>query len=294
VVDLACAIALDIGGSSVKSALVTQDRRLINTPLITPLDSSANAEHILGNFAKIIIGHILQARMGQITLVGIGIGFPGPFDYENGISYITGTAKYESIYGLNVREALSDRLPTNLPIRFRNDAEAAIIGEARYGAGRNYTRLIGLTLGTGCGSAFVVGGVPVTNGQGVPPNGWVYPVEFQGKQADDVFSVRGLIARMREAGFDVTDDLEHAANAARRGNSHLQQVYTQFGRDLGLFLRPFIADFGAEAVLILGGIAGAYDLFGPALVEMASIATLTGEFGVSAALLGAADLVLTA
>jgi glucokinase len=289
--DLACAIALDVGGTSVKSALVTQEKRLIDAPMITPLDSNAEAGHILGSFADIINHYIANS---PVSLVGIGVGFPGPFDYVIGISTIRGTAKYESIYGLNIREALRSRLAADLPIRFRNDAEAAIVGEARYGSGRTFSRLIGLTLGTGCGSAFLVDGEPVNSGKGVPPNGWVYPMAFQGVQADDVFSVRGLRARLREAGVAIGDDLEATAKTARRGDIRLRQVYAEFGHDLGVFLQPLTVDFAAQAVLILGGIARAYDLFDSALASELSIPALAGELGVSAALLGAADLVFDA
>ncbi|MEZ4637552.1 MAG: ROK family protein [Caldilineaceae bacterium] len=87
----------------------------------------------------------------------------------------------------------------DLNVRFRNDAEAAIVGEARFGAGRGLHRLIGLTLGTGSGSAFLIGGVPQIGGPGVPPNGWIYPLLFEGTQADDVFSIRGLLGRCHAA-----------------------------------------------------------------------------------------------
>ena len=87
-------------------------------------------------------------------------------------------------------------MPT-LPIFFRNDAEAAILGEARYGAGTRYQRLIGVTLGTGMGSAFVVDGVKVTQGPGVTRDGWLYHVPYHARPADDVFSTRGLLTRLR-------------------------------------------------------------------------------------------------
>jgi hypothetical protein len=48
--------------------------------------------------------------------------------------------------------------------------------------------------------------------------------------------------------------------------------------------------FAAEAVLVLGRIAGAMDLFGPSLRQALSLPALPGERGPEAALLGAADL----
>jgi glucokinase len=282
-------IAIDVGGTSVKSALVAPGGLVIGEPAITPIDSSGEAEGILDTFAQIIHTHFGESRTSDLR--GVALGFPGPFDYAAGICLVEGVEKYGAIYGLNMRAALRARLELrDLPIFFRNDAEAAVVGEARYGAGRDYRRLIGVTLGTGCGSAFLVDGVAVTSGPGVPPNGWLYPVLFRGLRADDVFSRRGLEARLRSAG--VTErNVKDAAEAARAGDAGARQVFEAFGGDLGIFLNSFAVAFAAEAVLVLGRIAGAFDLFGPSLRQALSVLALPGERGPDAALLGAADVV---
>jgi len=281
-------IALDVGGTSVKSALVAPGGCVLGERAITPIDSSGEAESILGTFARIISTHFGQAQTSNI--IGVALGFPGPFDYAAGICLIEGVEKYAAIYRVNMRDALRTRLNLGeLPILFRNDAEAAVVGEARYGAGLDYRRLIGVTLGTGCGSAFLVDGLPVTSGPGVPPNGWLYPVLFHGLRADDVFSRRGLEARLQVAG--VTErNIKAAAAAARAGDIGARQVFNTFGADLGSFLNSRVVAFAAEAVLVLGRIAGAIDLFGPRLRQALSVPALPGERGPDAALLGAADL----
>jgi glucokinase len=281
-------IALDVGGTSVKSAWVAPGGRVIGEPVITPIDSSGNAESILGTFAHIIHTHHGQAQTSNV--IGVALGFPGPFDYEAGICLIEGVEKYGAIYGVNIRDALRARLKLGqLAILFRNDAEAAVVGEARYGAGSNYRRLIGVTLGTGCGSAFLADGMPVISGLGVPPNGWLYPVLFRGIRADDVFSRRGLAARLRAAGITELKVIE-AMGAARAGDVTARQVFEAFGADLGTFLNSFAVAFTAEAVLVLGRIASAIDLFGPRLRQALCVPALPGERGPAAALLGAADL----
>ena len=222
-------IALDVGGTSVKSALVTPRGQIIGKPSVTPIDSSSEAENILKTFAQIINTYLGERHTSN--LLGVALGFPGPFDYAAGISLIEGVEKYGAIYGVNIRAALRTRLNLrDLPIVFRNDAEASVVGEARYGAGRDYRRLIGVTLGTGCGSAFLVDGVPVTSGTGVPPNGWLYPVLFRGLRADDVFSRRGLEARLQAAGI-TERDVKDAAAAARVGDVGARQAFEAFGAD---------------------------------------------------------------
>jgi glucokinase len=299
-------IALDVGGTSIKSALVgmhTSDRHvglplLSEQPRQTPIDSEADADSIIGVLAGIIAVHL--ARSGARRLLGAALGFPGPFDYPAGVSYIAGLEKYAAIYGLDVGAALRQRLRMpELSLRFRNDAEAAIVGEACYGAGRPYQRLIGVTLGTGCGSSFVTDGSPVSEGQGVPPGGWVYPLLFGRQRADDIFSRRGLEARLRQAKPHHqmgNPDIKEAAYAAREGDAAFRSVFECFGWDLGKFLAPLAINFRAHALLILGQISGAFDLFGSRLqcaIDQSlplPIPALTGELGDEAALLGAADL----
>lgn len=285
-----CAIALDVGGTSIKSGVVALTTAVVEGRAQTAIDSGGSAESILATFAA-IIGR--QARdTPQTRLQGIALAVPGPFEYDTGISRIEGVAKYESLFGVNVADELRRRLDWgDRPIRFRNDAEAAIAGECLYGAGHGYVRVIGVTLGTGFGSAFMVNGAAQMSGHGVPPNGWLYPYPAGDVRADDHFSVRGLERQLRESG-QLPVDPKSAAQAARGGHDAAGAVFSAYGAALGLFLAPFVADFGAEAVIVLGGIAGAFDLFSPSLRAALPMPVLPGAMGPDAALLGAARLLV--
>lgn len=281
-------IALDVGGSSVKSGLVDFELQ-VHHPTKTAIDSQSSADTILNTLRNIIQQHMAQSE----HVVGVGFGFPGPFEYDKGISHIHGLEKYEAIFGLNIRDELRARL--NLPhltICFRNDAEAAIIGEAKFGSGKGYQRLIGVTLGTGMGSSFVVNGKRVSSGQGVPPYlGFLFPEMYKGERADDLFSTRGLLARFSASGlpfYSVTD----AKAAADAGNGSVMEIFAAFGQDMGDFLRPYVIEFEAEAVLVLGGISGALAFFHNDLTTALAIPVEGGTLGSDAALLGAAESLL--
>jgi glucokinase len=114
-------------------------------------------------------------------------------------------------------------------------------------------------------------------------------VLFRGLRADDLFSRRGLEAGLRADNVKERN-VKHAAAAARAGDVAARQVFEAFGADLGTFLNSFAMAFAAEAVLLLGRIAGAIDLFGPPLRQALSVPALPGKQGSDAALLGAADL----
>jgi glucokinase len=282
-------IAMDVGGSSVKSGLVDSDLQ-ISHHAHTPIDSQGSADEILNTLRDVIQLHLAQAE----NIIGVGFGFPGPFDYNKGIALIKDLEKFESIYEMNVGDELKVRLnQPDLPIRFRNDAEAAIVGEAKYGAGKGYRRIIGITLGTGIGSGFVIDGVRVSSGKGVPNyNDGILNLEpYKGERADDIFSTRGLLARFAAAGLPFAH-ISDAKAAADNGDVAVRDVFAQFGADLGRFLTPYTNEFEADIILISGGIAGAIAHFQDALMQNLPVPMFAGTLGSDAALIGAAELFL--
>jgi glucokinase len=279
-------VAIDVGGSSVKSGLVDFDLHITRTTR-TPIDSQADADTILNTLRDIIQAHLAQSQ----HIVGVGFGFPSPFEYDTGVCRIHGVEKFEGIYGLNIGDELRARLNLpNLIIRFRNDAESAIVGEAKFGAGKPYRRLIGVTLGTGMGSSFIVDGKRLSSGKGVPKQegGFLFPEFYKGERVDDVFSTRGLLGRFDAAGLHF-DSVADAKAAADKGDGAVQQIFAAFGADLGQFLTPWVNDFEAEAVLALGGISGAWQHFDRALNDALPVPAKVGILGSDAALLGAAE-----
>ncbi len=278
-------IALDVGGTSVKSGVVEAGGAVIGRPRLTPLDSLGPADVIVDAFVQSVTRWLPDARGAAFR--GVAFGFPSPFDYAAGTCLIRNLGKFEALYGLNIADAVSSRIGDDLgAIVFRNDAEAAIVGEALYGAGRPYTRLVGVTLGTGLGSAFVIDGCPAA----IPEEEWLYRRPYRGARADDWFSRRGLEARLVAMG--APPDVRAAAEAARAGDLRLRGLFADVGAELAEFLAPFVESFGAEVVIVMGRIAGAFDLFGPALANGLSVAALLAERPDEAALLGAAELLL--
>ncbi|MBX0330739.1 ROK family protein [Oscillochloris sp. ZM17-4] len=272
-------IALDVGGTSVKSGLVDASPAVVGPVRQTPVDSGASAEELLALFHRVVAGHV--AELEGRALRGVGAAFPNPFDYGRGVSLMR--HKYAALYGADVGAAMRAALPDPAPpIAFRNDAEAAVVGEARFGAGTPFRRVIGVTLGTGLGACFVADGRAVRAGPEATVGGELWDQPFQGAQADDWFSIRGLQARLG------ADDIRAAAGRAAGGDAAMRAGFASFGDDLGRFLAPYVAQFRAEALLVLGGLAGAGAHFLPALGAALPVPALPGERGAHAALLGAA------
>ena len=129
-----------------------------------PLRSDAPAAEILDGLAACV------AALGELDGRVLAAAVPGPFDYDAGIGRYRDVGKYEALNGVDVRAGLTERLPSPpARITFLNDAQAFGLGEWLTGAGRPYTRVLAITLGTGVGSAFVDDGTVVTTGDRVPP-----------------------------------------------------------------------------------------------------------------------------
>ncbi len=290
------AIGVDIGGSHVCSALVNlQDGQVVPESFFeTKVDPQASASEIIGLWGDCIKQSAKVA--GDATITAIGIAMPGPFDYLNGISHIAGVGKFDRLFGLNIARALANELKQldNIPIRFVNDASAFAIGEAWAGVAKRYRRAVSITLGTGFGSSFLEGGVPLSSGSDLPENGWVYCLPYQDSIADDYFSTRWFVGQYKKmTGIDVFG----VRQMMERTDTQpvVDAIFEDFGFRLADFMAPLLKRFEADILVLGGNISNAYPLFAPYFTGQLHKNGVTIKVGVSqlkdsAAITGAARL----
>ena len=260
-------VAVDAGGTSLKSAVVASDGTIYSdTDIRLAIDSKGDRESVLSTFAELLRRQFAASKAKAIRISGIGIGMPGPFDYPAGISLISGVDKYESIYKINLRDEFRKRLDLqeDFPILFENDAWSFTRGEAWRGAGRGYNRIVGITLGTGMGSGYLADGDIHESGIGIPPLAWIGGTAYGSGVLDDRVSRRGIIGRYRDiAPEDPGEiDVSDIADLARHGDEQATKVFGETGMILGKGIAPYVTAFRAECVILGGQIANAFDLFG--------------------------------
>jgi len=268
---------LDVGGTSIKGGVV-RGTEVEHTPSVPTLANSS-ADVILGQLAKSANSALTRSGPGT---VGLAIGFPGPFDLQAGAALIQGLHKFDSIYGLELRPELRTRTTVaNLPIEFVRDNEAAGVGEAVEGAGRGVGRVLTITLGTGMGTCLTDQGMPVPK-VGELSVERLARRETQWGSADDVLSARGLAGRLGVATTDLRDVIGEPAS---------REIVQDHGRRVGAFLSPIVEELGADIVIIGGGLAAAFHLFGPALERALSpTPCVPAALGADGPLIGAAIL----
>lgn len=253
--------ALDIGGTHVSAARVDVQAASVEpgSRRRLPLRPDGGRDELLGVILR-------AAELSGAGTSRLGVAVPGPFDYERGICTIRGVGKLESLYGVDLRAELARVLGLldSTAVRFLNDAEAFLLGEWWAGEARGYGRAIGVTLGTGLGSAFLADGRIVATGSDVPPEGSLHLTTLHGRPVEELVSSRGLLARY-DSGANGDVDVAGLGELARSGDARAGEAFRDTASALGECLAPWIRSFQPAVVVIGGSIAGAWDLLGPVL-----------------------------
>lgn len=255
------AIGVDIGGSHLTCAAVDiQSHAVLSNTLVTyHIDPDAKANSILDTWAEVIGDCIRKTREQKI--IGIGIAVPGPFDYSRGISKILGVPKFESLFGVNIRQALLNRLQKyNIPfVWLYNDADCFLMGEYICGSAQDSCKTMGITLGTGLGSAFLENGIPVHRGMGVPLNANLYNQPYHGEIAENYFSTRWFVQEYHSrTGKKITG----VKDLVKKSNELIaHEIFDQFGNNLAEFIKPWITQFNADCMILGGNISRAWKWF---------------------------------
>ena len=145
-------IGVDIGGTSIKIGLVNEDGVILDkfTYLV---DNHDNQEDMIDELAKKLLYFFDLNKLNISEIGGIGIGCPDSINSETGICDYSNNLRWNN---LKIVEILKKYI--NLPIKISNDANAAVLGEYKFGIGKGYKNIIMLTLGTGVGGGVIING----------------------------------------------------------------------------------------------------------------------------------------
>jgi len=265
------AIGIDIGGMSIKGAAVDSNGRVYET-FSMPFVKGEPGEVTIRKLADIVNEYIVSNKLEK-KIVGIGIGSPGTLDVKNGIVNYANNLGWNN---LHVADLMHETLP--YPIRLTNDANAACLGEAKYGAGKSYETIIMLTLGTGVGGGIIINGKLFEGNEGKGGELGHIVIQVDGEQCScgrkgclEAYgsatalireTKKAMLSNKRSLMWKISPEIELVGGkvvfeAAAKGDKCAIEVLNNYIKYLGEGILNYCNIFRPNVVVLSGGIANA-------------------------------------
>jgi len=264
----ALVLAIDIGGTNLRAALVDRRGRIFarqrHATVLTRDGLAAQLTDIIS-----------KARTKESRISAAGIGFPGPMKIKEGL--ILTPPNIPDCANLPLKKILEKA--TRLPVFLENDANAAALGEYWIGAAKGAHSVLCLTLGTGIGGGIVLDG-KVWHGAGdvagelghitVKPGGRKCGCGKRGcleTYASASGVARSAILRLAGGKMSAVNSAI-VYRAAMQGDRAAREVLHETGRILGAAIGNLLNVLNPAVVVLTGGLARAGSLlFRPLIAE---------------------------
>jgi glucokinase len=146
-------IAIDVGGTGIKAALVDASSFQVRHTERHPTRAERGPQAVLDNLLRVAAGLAAHARADGLTAQAVGVVVPGIVDEARGVAVCSTNLGWRDV---PLAEAVTRHLA--LPARVGHDVRAGGLAEARLGAGRDVGELLFVPIGTGIAAAHVVAG----------------------------------------------------------------------------------------------------------------------------------------
>jgi len=269
-------IGVDLGGTFIKTALITLQGDIVNKGEI-PSEKESGPERVIANIGKSIQLAVKEA--GQIfnQVQGIGVGAPGPLNTQKWI--VCNAVNIPGFINIPLRDLIQDKF--GIPVNLENDANAAGYGEYWKGAGRGSSLMVAYTLGTGVGGGIIIDGKLIrgTNDCGgelghmtIVPDGEMCSCGNRGcveAYASATFLVKHTAAKLKkgcpslltkwlEEGKILTAKL--IDEARRAGDEFAGEMLLEVGYYLGLGVANVVSALNPDVVVVGGGMIKAGEI----------------------------------
>ena len=262
---------IDLGGTTTKIAFITNSGDIVHKWEI-PTDNSNEGQNITSNIAKAIDEKLSQIGETKEKLMGIGMGAPGPVDYETGIILNVVNLGWKDNYPL--KDSLEEA--TSLPAAVENDANCAALGEMWSGAGNGAKDLVCVTLGTGVGGGVIANGNIIQGINGAAGEiGHITVIPSGGAPCncgktgclETVASATGIVRLAEEAVKNSSSSsklgelpritAKDVFDAARDNDQLAQKVLNEVSFHLGLALANIGNTLNPDKIVLGGGVSKA-------------------------------------
>ena len=236
-------IGVDLGGTNVRAALM--DDTTVVRKEKAPCPAKGTQEEVIEAIAALIEPLVCE----EVTSIGMGV--PSVVDTKRGIVY--NVANIPSWQEVHLKDIFEERF--GIPVHINNDANCFALGESRFGQGRGYKDVVGVTLGTGVGSGIMIGG-HLYEGRNAGA-GEIGCLSYLDKDYESYCSTPFFVAHN-------TSGAKLAAKA-QAGDAAAQALWDEFGHHLGELVKATLFAYDPEAIIFGGGIAAGHPHFEAAM-----------------------------
>lgn len=250
-------IVLDIGGSSVKHAIITENGEFIEK-------GSYKSERYDFDIFKDSMIEIINKAKEKYNIAGVAVSAPGSVDSDSGI--IGGTSALACIHGPNFKKVFGEDL--NLKLEIENDANCAALGEVWKGAAKDNNDVLFVVCGTGIGGA-VIKDKKIHRGHNLFGGEFGYMVlevnEINGEKELNVWSDTGSTGAILKNFAKVKCMDERELNGkivfelAEKGDKDAIKVIDEFYFNMALGIYNLQYMYDPEKILIGGAISSRGD-----------------------------------
>jgi glucokinase len=280
-------IGIDIGGTNIKGAIVSETGILVDFYSINSIIPDGNV--VLDSITQIISILIDKSIYKKTPITAIGIGTPGVVNEKQGC-VIEGCPNIPGWKNIKFIPILKEKF--NLPVFANNDVNLMALGELFFGSAKGKQHVICLTLGTGIGGGIIING-KLYEGKNnyageightcIIPNGRTCKCESNGC-LEAYASATGIITSAKEYIFKNPEsdfskiinqnpnnlDVKFIFELAEKGNPIAKQIFTETCLYLGIGIANLINIFNPEMIIIGGGISQAGEMLFTPVKEIAS------------------------
>ncbi len=254
-------IGVDLGGTQLRAVLANRAGEILCEQRVLTLADEGPAaviDRIVG-----IIEYMRAELPADGTLLGVGIGSPGPLDPETGV-----VIKAPNMVGwdnIPLRDLLQDR--TGLSVELGNDANAAALAEWYFGGGVGRRHMVYVTVSTGIGSGVIVDGHLLLGRRGVGGELGHMLFDPTTRQTwEQMASGTGLGRAAAQAMLANPESLlhtlataetvtaAHVSNAAAQGDALAMRLMEHEAELLGIGFATLLHCFSPEIVLVGGSV----------------------------------------
>ncbi|MCU0641601.1 MAG: ROK family protein [Candidatus Margulisbacteria bacterium] len=241
-------IGIDLGGTKIAAALAAPTGKII-TDVNIPTEAAKGQAQVIDNLKK-ATDALIRGQKTKVSCIGIGV--PGPIDYETGI--VIEPPNLPGWKKVNLKKILEKEF--KVPVHVDNDANCAALGEAYFGAGRQVRHFIYITISTGIGGGIIIdrklyrGAIGAAGEFGhmiIDPAG---PLCGCGNHGCFEALASGTAIKRRSGMDAIAVEL-----AARQGDATALKVINETAHYLALGIANLVNIFNPEMVILGGGVS---------------------------------------